>query len=187
MKRILNILGIGFLVGHFALLFIYCMPKATSKETSRATYIATGYAYPLYDQRWNLFAPAPKMNYRLKFRYKDVDSVWSEDVYPIDTYHSQNAIFSGSSHGRHVLAEYYTAYWVHLELYRKFGINYKSELNDLSNEMSYKETYSAKALEQYIRYYASEKSGRIVLPILEIEDVSTGRKEEVELPEFVYE
>lgn len=73
MSRKLQMLVLIFLVFvlclHFFLLSIYTFPFQPS-ETKKINYYAQWYAYPFFNQSWNLFVPAPNTNYKCFVSYE---------------------------------------------------------------------------------------------------------------------
>ncbi len=77
---------------HFFLLFLFCIPDGLLHEKTRE--IASAYANPLFQGRWNLFAPdPPKRHKEIIFRYNN--DQWERVVGEIEKRH--NAIRIGSS------------------------------------------------------------------------------------------
>lgn len=102
------------LLFHFSLLFVYCFPDGWMNEKIRV--VANAYANPLFQGRWNLFAPeVPKEHKSLIYRFKEEEdfSPWLKLTEGVQQRH--DAIRIGAStkmyhvlqNGSHYLWEFY--------------------------------------------------------------------------------
>ena len=91
-KLLLNIFKIAFFT-HFILLFFFCVP-----DQFVPTFIddlSKRYAYPLFQARWNLFAPdPPKEHKEIRFKYcsNGAWSEWQDPVSAIENAHNKTRI-----------------------------------------------------------------------------------------------
>lgn len=78
-KRILAFVLVLFLWGHFMMILLYCLSNKTGKQ--KFDFISSLYVYPIFQQNWNLFVPAPNVERKLFVRYATNDnfSDW-EDI-----------------------------------------------------------------------------------------------------------
>lgn len=78
-KRILAVVLVLFLWGHFMMILVYCLSKKT--DNKKFDFISSLYVYPIFHQNWNLFVPAPNVERKLFVRYATNDnfSDW-EDI-----------------------------------------------------------------------------------------------------------
>jgi hypothetical protein len=146
---------------------------------------SAGYVYPLYEQRWNLFAPAPITNYHFSYRCR-VGKEWGKWIYPMNEYHKTHDKLAFSSSGKHVLAEYNLAYWIHSQLYKDFGSAYTTSLKTLDDQELFKESFAYRSYEKYIRFYSTREDCDGVQGKIDITDLKNGYVHEIMLPE-VYE
>lgn len=78
-KRILVVVLVLFLWGHFMMILVYCLSNKTGKQ--KLDFVSKLYVYPIFHQNWNLFVPAPNVERKLFVRYATNDnfSDW-EDI-----------------------------------------------------------------------------------------------------------
>ncbi len=72
------------------MLFIYANPLKQSK--TRIDYWAEAYAYPFFQQNWNLFVPPPSCNYNLYAEYEDKGLKKTELVQELLFQHQNNRL-----------------------------------------------------------------------------------------------
>ena len=82
--------GIIFLVVHFLLITVYCLKEENKKKIH---FYSQFYVYPFFHQGWQLFAPAPDVNYALFFSVEKPGKQHTIDVLDkvIET-HRQNRL-----------------------------------------------------------------------------------------------
>jgi len=91
-KKVALLIVKVIIVIHFSLLFLFCIPDGVLNEKTKG--IASAYANPLFQGRWNLFAPdPPKRHKEIIYRYNG--SEWKRVVDEIERKH--NAVRIGSS------------------------------------------------------------------------------------------
>jgi hypothetical protein len=156
-----------------------------SNDANKAKLMSAGYAYPLYEQGWNLFAPAPTTNYRFAYRLR-VGKEWGTWIYPLDEYHDKHDVLAFSSSGRHALAEYNLIYWIHSQLYKDFGSNYATSLKSIDDQVMFKKSFAYRSYEKYILFYAENTYGDGVQGKIDITELNRGYVHEIILPE-IYE
>ena len=67
LKRFLSIVLVAIICGHFTLVFVYASPfKINNKKLFALSYM---YVYPVFQQNWELFVPAPDVERKLFVRY----------------------------------------------------------------------------------------------------------------------
>ncbi|MEM7163233.1 MAG: DUF5819 family protein [Bacteroidota bacterium] len=99
---------------HFILLFLFCLPDGLVNQEMRA--FSNAYANPLFQGRWNLFAPEPPRQHKsLIYRYSKTDnrSEWIDLTHGVKEKH--DAVRIGAStkmyhvlqNGSHYLWEFY--------------------------------------------------------------------------------
>lgn len=84
LKRFLSIVLITIICGHFAFVFVYASPvKIKAKKLNALSYL---YVYPIFQQNWELFVPAPNIERKLFVRYKvencfsDWQDIFSQEI-----------------------------------------------------------------------------------------------------------
>lgn len=78
LKRFISIVLVMFIAVHFILVFVYASPfKINSKKLTAVSFM---YVYPVFQQNWELFVPAPDIERKLFVRYKTQDgfSDWQD-------------------------------------------------------------------------------------------------------------
>ncbi|HRG00483.1 MAG TPA: DUF5819 family protein [Bacteroidia bacterium] len=66
-KRVLSVVFVLFLCGHFIMILVYCLSDKTGKQ--KFDLISRLYVNPVFHQNWNLFVPAPNEERKLFVRY----------------------------------------------------------------------------------------------------------------------
>jgi hypothetical protein len=155
------------------------MPVSSSNS---AKLVSAGYAYPLYEQGWSLFAPAPTLNYRFAYRCR-VGKEWGEWTYPIDNYHEAHDKLAFAPAGRHTLAEYYLINWIHAQLYKDFGDAYVNSLKTLDEQALFKKSFAYRAYQRYLVFYSVGEDCEGVQGKIDIEDLERTYVHEINLPE----
>ena len=102
---------------HFILLFIYCFPDNYTPDLAQK--ISSSYANPLFQGRWNLFAPEPpKQHKEFRYRYRNwgMWSNWEDPTSVIKERHDFSRIGPSTKmyhvlqNGAHYLWEDYYKY-----------------------------------------------------------------------------
>jgi hypothetical protein len=89
-KIFFGISGILFLLVHFLLITIYCLKQENKKKIH---FYSQLYVYPFFHQGWQLFAPAPDVNYTLFFSVKEKGKQRTIDVLdPVIEMHRRNRL-----------------------------------------------------------------------------------------------
>ena len=71
LKRFFSVVLVTIICGHFVFVFIYASPiKINIKKLHALSYL---YVYPIFQQNWELFVPAPSVERKLFVRYETED------------------------------------------------------------------------------------------------------------------
>jgi hypothetical protein len=184
-KILFGFLAFFFVVLHFVMLAIYAMPYPILEGAGGR--LTKGYVYPIFDQKWNMFAPCPTIdgNLEIKFYFKDGDaSNWER---PVQDAIDNHAFFRATHHGEIALHESNLCYWIEEDVKQIVGDNRPSS-TALSID-DYKKGYSVHMLRYYVKgmaryYHNKEITGAKVR--YHYNNVVSNAKGVVALPDLYY-
>lgn len=174
-----------FIVIHFVFILAYALPPEFSNSSLKS--FATPYVEPVFTQHWSMFAPCPITNasVEIKFYFDGNDS--TDWVSPTEDARNIHGWLKGTHHGELVLAESNLMYWLGLDLDR-MGI----EIGDpfpLYRTSEFQQGYSYFKIKDYIEgnaLYLYDKEVVHAKIRCDLEDVVTGERGVLELPEFYF-
>lgn len=155
--------------------------------TDTETKFTKPYVYPIFEQKWNMFAPSPIMDGGLyvKFYFTNEDSTnWER---PTQDAIDKHAIFRFTHHGEIALHESNLCYWVDLDVQTMIGSNRPDSAHIALAD--FKKGYSMKMLRHYVRglghyYHNNEVSSAKIM--YHYHNVVTNAKGVVVLPDLIY-
>jgi hypothetical protein len=123
-KILLGWLAFIFVVVHSTAIFIYAFPEQYMPASAKN--VTSVYVYPVFDQMWSLFAPAPlhDTKFMVKYYFEGDSTDWIE---PMKDAYALHSIYRGSCHGDLAVGEsnllYYIAddlQWKGISLFKPF-------------------------------------------------------------------
>jgi hypothetical protein len=97
LKRFFSIVLVAIVCGHFTLVFVYASPfKINNKKLFALSYM---YVYPVFQQNWELFVPAPNVERKLFVRYRAENgfSIWQDILSQEIMNHRKNRILGNET------------------------------------------------------------------------------------------
>jgi hypothetical protein len=116
-----------FVILHFLLIFLYAAPD--SAVPAKVKSITTHYVYPVFDQRWSLFAPCPVYNHQIELKYEFANGDTTNWIRLTDSAWDYHRWFRGSHHGELILAEYNLGFWIGTDM-RALDLNLDEKIPD---------------------------------------------------------
>jgi hypothetical protein len=99
---------------HLLLICIYAAPDGIFPKSLKSA--SAAYVYPIFDQKWSMFAPCPLLDHEVSLQYVFEDGSETEWLSPTEDAEKMHRFLRGSHHGELMLAEYNLLYWVNLDI-----------------------------------------------------------------------
>ncbi|NOQ70815.1 MAG: hypothetical protein GQ574_02370 [Crocinitomix sp.] len=171
-----------FIIVHFSFIFIYALPAQLSNPQLRSA--ITPYVEPVFTQTWGMFAPCPTVNSSVEiiFFFGEDSTGW---VNPIADAEGKHFYLRGSHHSELVLSGSNLYYWLSTDLQQmglEFGDDFPSHrMSEFYAGESYYKIRNFIRGNAYSLYDSVVDSARIRF---HLEDVVTGEKNSIELPQY---
>ena len=128
--------GIAGLLAAFFMFHIVCTLLFTLPErfvSKSLKFFSFSYMYPIFNQGWALFAPAPYINKELWLSYQNKNGKWSIWMEPFSKNLKQCQQFRVTGDSKIILAESSILHYLEKENWQQFGIT--KELNGDTNSV----------------------------------------------------
>ena len=142
-----------FVIFHTVAIVIYAMPYAVIPHESKG--IVTSYVNPVFDQKWNMFAPCPKINshFRVKYYTSSGDSTrWYAPAQEVLAIHQNTRV---THFGELVLAESNLGYWLNADM-MALALFEKSAFSE-GEWQAYLNGFSYRKMLRYFKGYAKRQ------------------------------
>ncbi len=116
-----------FVILHTLLICIYAAPEGVVPV--RLKTISSAYVYPIFDQRWSMFAPCPLFDHGIELKYVFEDGDSTKWIKPNESASKYHRYLRGSHHGELILAEYNLLFWVTKDI-DSLGLAYDQKVPD---------------------------------------------------------
>ena len=120
-----------FLVFHFTLIFIYAFPEGVFPNKLKE--VSAFYVSPLYEQKWNMFAPCPIKSYEAKIKYSFEDGSESDWIKPTKSAKEWHSMLRFTHHAEIVLIEPILLFWVDSDVH-ELELQFNKTLSPDENE-----------------------------------------------------
>ncbi|MBN4071095.1 hypothetical protein JYT72_01165 [Crocinitomix catalasitica] len=175
-----------FVISHTLLICIYAAPPGVVPE--RLKTISSAYVYPIFDQRWGMFAPCPLHDHEVELKYVFEDGDSTEWIKPNESAIKYHRWLRGSHHGELILAEYNLLFWVHADVVA-LELEYDKKVPN-EKRAEFFEGYSYFMAKRYAygnAYYLYDKEPVYALMKCHFLNIKTGEAGYIILPEFKWE
>ncbi|WP_027419308.1 DUF5819 family protein [Crocinitomix catalasitica] len=143
-------LALFFVIFHFVCIIIYAFPPNIIPEKVQG--MAAHYVSPVFDQKWNMFAPAPviQSTIEVKYYFKNGDSsIWIRPALNALKRHMETRF---TFYGELALAESNMAYWVQVDIDYLDLID--TETMNPEQWSDFRKGYSYRKLQNYVKGYS---------------------------------
>jgi hypothetical protein len=149
-KILTGIVAATFVLWHTVAIVIYAMPTAIIPAESKS--MVSVYVNPVFDQKWNMFAPCPIVNghFEMKYFLENGDStLW---ISPADDALKWHRMTRFMHYGELVLVESNIVYWLNVDMEMQ-DLFLLHEFND-GQWSHFKEGYSYLKIVHYAKAFA---------------------------------
>lgn len=177
--------GFTFVFLHFLAIVIYAMPGGILPK--RIVKVSVFYVEPLFQQKWNMFAPCPVLSHHTEIKYYFEGGDTTGWISPSEEAVSKHMYLRGSHHGDIALAEYNLLYWVEAAI-KKLELENNVDVPDekrskFKSDIAY---YLARNYAYGNAVYLLDKKPYKAIMKCYFFNVKTGKNHELVLPELIW-